>query len=401
MNTRRKPLYQAILLGATLSCSSLALAIEPAEFKLGAIDLIPTMKIDAGEDGNILRADTDEIESIVTVIAPRLQAILETGANIFSLDLEAFEGDFQETSEDDYSDFRASASAHLELNSRNIVDLSLSEFATHEPRGTGFSEGTDIPIANEFDDSRWDASYQFGNKETFGRLVFNIGEKEVDYTNNLVVNQFRSREDEKSGAALYFNLSPRTALLAEYRHRDIDYAVDVPPQDDFLDSLDSEEDYFFVGIEWEATAAIAGSVRIGTGEKEFDDKDRVALDEPSYELGLTWQPLSYTTFSLDASRLFDEASGAGNAIERELISLNWQHDWSDRLSTIVNVSTTDEAYGGTLRTDETDYYSIGMKYAFARWLDFHMEYFHDDKDSSEFALSYDRPVFNMGIEISL
>ncbi|MBL4580378.1 MAG: outer membrane beta-barrel protein [Gammaproteobacteria bacterium] len=231
MNARRKPLYQAILLGVTLSCGSAALAIEPAKFKMGAIDLIPTLKLDASQDDNIFRASTDEVDSIITVVAPKLQAVLESGVNLFTLDLEAFEGSYIDSSDDDYSDWRIGAGAHLELNSQNIIDLSISEFATHEPRGVGFSEGpgNKLATADQYDESSWDASYQFGNKDSLGRLVFSLGNIDREYTNNLNVTVFRSREIEKSGAAFYLNLSPRTALLAEYRHTEIDYPTDALP----------------------------------------------------------------------------------------------------------------------------------------------------------------------------
>jgi len=402
MVVRRKALHMAVLLGVSLGLNSLVQAVEPNSIQVGAIDLIPTLKLDVSQDDNIFRTPEDEVESVITILAPKLQAVIQSNTNLFSLEAEALKGEYEATSEDDFDDWRVAANAHIEITRRNILDFSYSFDDTHEVRGTGFSEGANIPDKpDEYEQTRFDFRYQFGTNESIGRLVFNTGYSDKEYTNNLDVTVFRDREDDRLGATFYINLSPRTAILLEYRQTKIDYVTDLPFLAGGLDTLDSEETYAFVGIEWEATAQISGSIRVGRGEKDFVDVDRFAIDEPIYEVGLQWTPLSYSTIDFSASSLFDEANGTGNAIERDTLSLRWQHDWSDRFSTIVTASRMDEVYGGSLREDELNNFSVGIKYAFARWLDFHMEVIKDDRESTQSALVYDRPVFSLGFEMSL
>jgi hypothetical protein len=402
MNLRRNKLYTAILVSSSLGFTTLAYAVEPTALQWGPIDIVPTLGFDVMQDDNIYRTDLIEVESLITIISPRLQAIYENGGNRFNLDLEAFKGDYEETSADDYEDYRVAGDAHIEVTNRNFFDLSFVSDNTHETRGTGFSEGGNLPLKpDEYDLKQFDVSYQLGTNESVGRVVLTAGQSAKEYNNNLERTVFREVDIDNFGATFFYNLSPRTALLLEVRHSEADYTTDPETVIGGLDTLDSEEDYVFLGIEWEATSQVSGNVRIGTGEKEFDDKDRKTIDDPSYEMGLTWSPRTYSVIDFAASQLFAEANGFGDAVERDRISVNWKHDWSDRLSTIVNVSRQDEDYGGTDREYTYDFYSVGVEYAFARWMDVKFEVIQDNRDTDIVSFDYDRPVIALGFVMSL
>jgi hypothetical protein len=181
----------------------------------------------------------------------------------------------------------------------------------------------------------------------------------------------------------------------------VEYKNDVPVVVGDGDTLDSEERYGFVGIEWEATASTTGSIRIGTGEKDFEDPDRVDLDDPSYELGLTWSPLTYSTFTFNASRLFDETTGQGDSIDRTSYFGAWNHAWTDRLSSVVSASLSSEEYAGSLRDDDLTYISVGMTYSVARWFDVRLEVALDERESGVASFNYERTVFAIGFDASL
>lgn len=392
----------AIAVTAPCLVSPLASAVEPNPIQAGAFDLIPTIKVDTSQDDNIFRTDTNETDSNITVIAPRLQGIATSNANQFNFDLEAIKGIYSATDEDDYDDWRGAVGAHVEMTSRNILEFDYSHDATHEIRGLGFSEGGNLPpTPDEYDLDQWNASYQFGSNDSFGRLRFSIGNNDKEYTNNRLTTAVRDVETDLSGAELFINLSPRTAILFEYRKREVDYQTDLPPVIGSPDTLDSDETYGFVGIEWEATASTTGSIRIGTGEKDFVDPDRQDLDDPSYELGLTWSPLTYSTFTFSASRLFDETTGQGNSIDRTSYFGSWNHEWTSRLSTNVSASLSTEEYAGSLRDDDLSYYSFGLTYSVARWLDVRVEMGLDNRDSGVSNFNYDRTVYAVGFDASL
>lgn len=378
--------------------SATVLAVEPNPIEIGNLQIIPTLGISASDDDNIFRSELNEVDSTVINYRPRIQAILDTGPNQFVLDTQLDKGEYDETSEDDYDDWSVAGSAHFELNESNMLDFNASYAELHEPRGTGYSQGSNIPIEpDEYEETRVGASYQLGNNTSLGRIVLNAGNYEREYTNNRVLTAFRDREDDNWGATFYWNISPRTSVLVEYRNRDVEYQNTLVG----TDSLDSEEDYVFVGIEWEATAATTGSIRVGQGDKEFSDVGRDDVDKTSYEAFLTWSPVEYSTFNFFASRLFDETTGLGDAIERETFGANWRHEWTPRISTSVNASFNDEEYVAGLRDDDFDIISAGITYSVARWLDIGIDFGNEERDSSRQGFSYDRDFVAFRIEASL
>ena len=374
------------------------LAVEPNPIELGNLQIIPTLGISATEDDNIFRNQFEEFESAIYNYKPRILTTLDSGANSFSLDLQADKGEYVETDEDDYTDWNATFDAHLELNAINSFDLNYRFNDAHEFRGTGFSQGLAIPtLPDEYEETTWGGTYTLGNNESLGRIELTVGSYEKDYTNNFVLTQYRERQDDSWGAAFYYNLSPRTALLLEYRNKDVEYgatlAGTVP--------LDSEEEYVFVGIEWEVTAATTGSLRIGRGDKTFADSRQTESDLPSIEGDLTWTPVEYSTVTIYASQLFDETQGFGNAIERTVTGVTWMHEWSSRFSSNININKSQEDHLGSVRNDDYDTFSLGFTYSAARWLDVGFDIGREDRQSNAPGLTMNRGYAAIRLEASL
>lgn len=377
---------------------AVTLAVEPNPIELGNLQIIPTLGISATEDDNIFRNQFNEFESTIYNYRPRILTTLDSGPNNFTLDLAADKGEYVETEEDDYTDWNATLAAHVELNANNAIDLNYRFNDAHEFRGTGFSQGDNIPVLpDEYEETRLGGTYTLGNNESLGRVELSIGSYEKDYTNNFVLTQFRERQDDYWGGAFYYNLSPRTSLLLEYRNREIEYgatlAGTVP--------LDSEEEYVFVGIEWEASAATTGSLRIGRGEKQFADSRQSESDLPSVEGDITWSPVDYSTVTFYASQLFDETQGFGNAIERTTTGVTWIHEWSSRFSSNININKSQEDHLGSLRNDDYDTFSLGFTYSAARWLDVGLDIGREDRQSNAPGLTMDRGYAAIRLEASL
>jgi hypothetical protein len=373
-------------------------AVEPNPIEVGNLQFVPTLSMSATDDDNIFRNEASPLESWVYNIRPRLLTTLESGANQFTLDLAADKGEYAETDEDDYTDWNAALNADFELNSSNLLGFNLRHNDAHEFRGTGFSQGDAIPLLpDEYEEDTVGAYYQLGNNESLGRIRLNIGAYEKDYSNNIALTRYREREEDLWGAAFYWNLSPRTALVLEYRNREIEYGATLPG----TASLNSEEQYVFVGIEWEATAATTGSLRIGEGEKDFVAAPQADQDLPSVEGDITWAPVDYSIVTLFASQIFDETEGFGNAVERRTAGVNWDHDWSQRFSSNVNITLSSTDHLGSTREDDYDTYSLGFTYSAARWLDFGVDFGREDRQSNVAGLSMDRNFIALRLDASL
>ena len=216
--------------GVALAIASLApvaaFAVEPNPIQAGNLQFIPTLNMSATDDDNIFRSETNEFDSNIFNLRPRLLTILNSGPNQYTLDLSADKGEYSETDEDDYTDYTIGFDAHVEMNSNNALDFNYNFNSAHEFRGTGFSQGSNIPVLpDNYEETRIGGAYTLGNRDSFGRLELSLGSYEKEYTNNFILTQFREREDDYWGATFYYNLSPRTSLLLEYRNRDVEYGA--------------------------------------------------------------------------------------------------------------------------------------------------------------------------------
>lgn len=397
-----KPTAYFTALVSMFISNSAVFAVEPVSIKAGAFELTPTLGMSISDTDNLFLTNTDEISSRLFVINPRINAYTESGPNTFDFNAEVINGEYSATSEDDYTDFYLSGDAGLEINRLNSVNLYASFFDTHERRGTGFSQGSNLPdVPDEFDATEYGLSYQFGSGESQGRLVVDAGRYDKEYTNNRTMTTFRDREDTLLGATFYWRVMPRTDLLIQYNTKGIDYVTDPAMVVNGADTLDSDENYLYVGAAWEASAATTGTIKFGYGEKEFDDPDRMDVDGASWEVGIEWQPLTYSTFNIGARRGFGEASGVGNALETKSLSLSWQHEWLERLSSVVSANFNDDDYLGTVRSDDHSEFSAGLIYNFDRWLDIDLTFTSDSRDSNFSLFEYDQNVIKLGIEASL
>ena len=338
--------------GTALFFNINALAVEPAPIKIGAFDLIPTLDVDYSDTDNMFKTATNERDSRLLLLNPRLQAIIDDGSNSLSLLAEAIDGDFSATSEDDYTDWRIAADTHLEVNSRNAFELNAGLFSTREMRGTGFSQGGLLPSdPDSYEETTAGISYLYGDSDSFFGFELSAETLDKQYDNNRLQTRFRDREDEILAATAFFNVSPRTNILLEYRNKDVDYTTDPNVVIGAVDSLDSEETYALIGLTWEATAKTTGSIKIGRAEKDLEDADRVDADGTVWEAAILWEPLSYSIFTFNAESGFGEAVGQGSGQETENYNLSWTHAWSDSLSHSLSIYTSDEEYFGSHRTE--------------------------------------------------
>ncbi len=388
----------AICLGTTQ-----AFAFEPASFDAGAFKVTPLLGVTADHDNNVFLTRDNEFSSSILRVNPRLGALAQIGANTYTLNAEVIDGSYASTHDDDYTDWRVGAAAELEFTSRHTFSLGAEFFSTHENRGTGFSQGGGgalLDEPDEFEETTYDLGYQFGADESLARLALNGQWYEKEYDNHRAVTVFRDREESNISATLYFDVLPSTDILFEYTDTDIDYNTDPLAAIGFADTLDSTENYAYVGVEWEVSALTTGILKLGYGEKDFADPDRADFDIPSWELGLRWSPLTYSTFSLNTRRGFDEATGIGNAIDRKEYSVGWQHTWSPKFNTVLTVLYSEETYEGTGRDDDLLGFQATLNFTLLRWLDIKLDLRSGDRDSSFFNFNYDQEVVSLGFEAS-
>lgn len=397
-----------------VSCMSIAVAsIFMANVTLAAdekagvirtesgIDFTPGLNSGLKYDDNITSASAsaDELDSWVLTVTPALQAQMQDGNNVYTVEAGLEYGDYFSSSDDNYLDALLKAKSELEFNQSNRAQLEAFYVLGHEDRGTGIFEGTSGELqdeANTFDVLSVGGFYEYGAMTTPARVRLNAKYYSKDYTNFETITQYRSYDDTTLGGTFYYDTQAATSLFVELISLDTAYD-EVDP----TGNRDSTTNTARLGVEWTATAATEGSVKVGYQAKDFDNTDREDFSGLSWDAKVTWKPLTYSAFDFTTGRASKDPNGAGDFIRATSYGLKWHHEWSDLFASSVGFKQVNDVYTGVDREDKSKVYQFGINYYVTRWLTLNagVDIFEIDSTDSQFA--YDRNVYFIKAEMTL
>ena len=220
-------------------------------------------------------------------------------------------------------------------------------------------------------------SYDTGNRLRFrldySHFLLNFDEER---------NSLRDRADNSLSTYIFYKLRPKTALFFEYAFSDIGYSND--------NTLNSRGNNFFLGVEWDVTAKSKGSVKAGYGLRDFDDSatnNKTFVFEGKVEHKFTPK----TSLKLTASRRTDETNIPSTFfVLTNAFELNYQQMLTSKITGYVDLGYTRESYGEDLtfegmtakRRDDIYQASLGVQYAFRKWLKAGIAYSYTTRDSN-------------------
>lgn len=383
-------LAAAVLMAGSTS----AMAIEAASMQLGAMTLTPTLELSETYDDNF-RETANEESSWVTTISPTFVLAAQDRLNVYKLTYNFSSDTFHSSQDDNNTDHHLDADAHMEFNARNRLDLNVGYDRVEDVAGTETNG-----INDKYHTYNIGGVYGLGAESA--TLNFELGanhewkrydNKQLDGGGNRL-NEGLERDTTSLSGTAFYRIGAKTRALVEVRFNDYDYILG-------SSTLDSESMAYLVGVTWDATAKTSGMAKIGYEDKDFDNAARTDTDNTMWEIGATWQPRSYSSFTLNTRRGTDEGSeSAEDYIETTRTSLSWDHDWSSFLSSEASYSYTDEEYEGG-RQDETDEFALGLNYDLRRWVSVGVGYKYTDIDSSEPGETLDRNLYQVKLTMGL
>lgn len=367
----------------------MAAAVSDADHKaaalyLGPFDLIPALKFDQSYNDNLFYNDHNKKASWVTHINPGFQLELKRHLNSLNLTYALLDSIYANSPQDDFIDHFLNANAHLEFNHRNQLELTSGFSFAHNMRGTALSNGIPIPnFLNEPDQyhtQNHNAVYQFGSDGAPGRIQLQLGYNDYIYDNHPTRTLKWDRNDIQAGGTFFYKVMPKTSLLVEFIHKTVNYPNPSKPR------YDSTTMTYLGGVTWKAAGKTTGTIKLGFFDKQFDDRSRQPNNFTGFtwQVGVNWQPLSYSQFNLNVSQAVLEPFLYGNLIDQNLYSLDWKHQWGSKLSSTVSLSSTTSNYPGSIpsRSDDMKAYSIGLDYRMQRWLNLGLSYSYRSLNST-------------------
>lgn len=392
-----KILTSASLLSVPLAAFSAPLSFDKEFLQnagyldTGPVRIYPALVTSVGYDSNIFESHRHEVDSVVTHVMPELSAYVPFNTAGLLFGVQADSSIYSQSNDDNFTDRQGFVQGQFEPGYRNRFGFKAGYAKGHDPRGTFLSEGFDPTVAtidspDAFTNKTGSLSYEFGAHGAKGRLRFNGDYLDHSYDNHRDVTRFFDRKEVGYGAAFLWRVLPSTSLVFEDRERRINYDQSQLGES----SRDSREHALLVGAEWEATAQTSGSFRVGHKTKNFSAADREDGSNFVWELGATWKPRSYSSFTLDVKRTPNESNGAGDFIDTKDYSLKWSHDWTKRIGTEMTLSHLDQSYQNADREQKSNGAQLGVRYEMRRWLTWRLDAAWRDRTSNIDTLRFDR-----------
>ncbi|PKG82538.1 hypothetical protein CXF85_13725 [Colwellia sp. 75C3] len=389
-----------LAIAITAAISNTAFAEQSKGITLdNGVTVNPTLNTGIKYDDNIFSTDTDETGSAIVNVDPALNFTLNDGVNLYSFDIGLKSGTYLSSSDDNFLDANVAFNSHLEPSSKHRFDIALMANTITEARGTGLAEGSADTISEplEYADQTAALTYEFGALSTAARIAFDAKYYNKAYRNFTSVTQVNDFDSIKLGSTFFYNTHAATDLFVEV-YRDAIRYQHVAAGDTRRDSDDYRA---LAGIKWEVTALTSGNVKLGYQEKDFTEQGRENFTGLSWQAGVQWQPLTYSSISFDTSRAARDTDTVGDYINATSYSLGWMHSWSHNLSSKVSASLANDDYSGVTRTDDTTTLSVSINYELTRWVDVSAFVDVSSKDSTVEDLIFDKNVVGLNFSFSM
>ena len=386
---------QFLLLLLLLSSASVVNAQQNG-IQIGSFTLFPTVGLSFGYDDNIFYASdsSSKLSSSYYLFSPGLRLITEGDKFDFIAQYNYDTTIVNANKRFNYEMHHLLASLGYTVSRRSKFQISAESFFGQDRIGTGNQQGNLLNL--ELDPDEWHSfgmvgKWHYGGVGAKGAVDLELGFINRTYDNNRFYTASRDRDADYYGITYSHNVSPKTNLLAQYKHTKINYDIA---------TLDSTEERYMFGVEWQATGKTNARALIGYLTKNFDEPTRDDFNGLALEAGLTWTPRSYSVFDLTLSRETDETNGNGSYIVRNSSDLGWTHFWKDRFSTTANLGFSNEDYQGSFRDDRIRFYGLSAKYQVSSHVIAGLGFRHTSRNSSFDTFGYTDNSYLLTIEIA-
>lgn len=370
---------------------------EPAGISFGGgMFLKPVLDATYLYDSNLYRQSDDETSAQASVISPGVALEYLSSNNVVRLGYRGDYAFYDTSSADDYADSDFFFESRINEGGRHRLAISLMRDEGHDPFGTERTEGS---VLQGRDVDEWTA--------TSGKLAYTIGAPSAtfnltlwgdgmarEYDNNrednggLLGTKYLDRKIMGGGAEAKVRISPRTGLLIDVQHHDIEYDLKSPTA---TSKRDGSEFLARAGFQWFASAKTLGRVRVGLVKRDFDAKDREDFSGLNWELAVSYRPVTYSEIVIDTSRsalesYFDQA----DFIDVTRFGLKWTHGWTPRFETGVSLTLAQYSFEGVNRDDDLVLYGLYGQYDLLRSVKMRVGVDGNSRDSSQTNLDFDR-----------
>ncbi|WP_297832976.1 outer membrane beta-barrel protein [Pseudomonas sp.] len=367
----------------------IAMAGQPQSVQIGGFDFTPTLNVSERYDDNF-RTLPNQVESAwITSVSPTFVIGTQTRNSGYQLEYAADSLTYQDHADADHVNQHFTAKSIMEFDSRNRLSWELGYHRAEETVQTAQPREND-----KYTLKNASMGYSFGVLSGMNQIDLLAEYQELRYRNSGDLNADKEHDTTSFTATWFHRLGGSTRTLVEVRHSDFNYVLPGSLRD-------STGDAALVGLTRDVSAKVSGSVRVGYERKNFSSAAVNDDSSPTWEVGLDWKPRTYSTFSLKASKKFEEGDDGSNTVHDTSTRLGWRHTWSPWIASEVNYRYADLQYLGINRDDKLNTYGASMIYSATRWADVTLGYQRWKNDSNDSTQTYTRNVYLLSFSLSL
>ena len=300
---------------------------------------------------------------------------------------------------------KTEAEVQYRLGSRIILGLLDQYQESRDDRGTDISGSDDKVRSNLLSAA---VTLEPGKK-----LLLKTGYSNYHTSYSGAANSFRDRSDNSFNFYIHYKLRPKLSIFGEYELVDIKYDNKFEFTDEFgakqKRSMDSREQHYFGGIQWNITSRSRGIFKAGYSNKEFNSGVKGGRDI-ILEANIDYRLTPKTSIGLKVWRKTNETDMTTTShILSKGLSLGYTQRLTNKLTGSIDLSYMDDQYKGIQKSSvtpektEDKYYrmGLGLQYEFRRWLTAALGYTHTVRDSTLAAYDYSNNTFYFRITGSM
>jgi hypothetical protein len=381
----------ASLLGSLSFNLLAAQPAEPASMDVYGFQFAPSLKLGDRYDDNFRTLPNRNAQSSwITSFNPKLQLQAETESAGYRLQYEGNQQTYWDARDADHTDHRLAFDSVLQFDSRNRLKWNLGYQKLESTVDSTIRTQNDKYTIKEAG-----LGYVYGLDDALNQIDVGANYQELRFQNEGGINDDQERNTTALRGTFYHALTEKTRALVEIRRSKFDYLTSNNPRN-------NTDTIAVVGAKWDATANTNGSLRVGQERKDFDSGSANDDQSLTWQVDASWKPLSYSTFTLKSRKAFDEGDDNAFAIHLTSTQLDWDHEWSSRIRTNLNVRHEYRDYqGGVAREDKTNGVGAGVTWQIRRWVAADLGYKHYRNDSTQDDETYTRNIYLIGLTFSL
>ena len=352
----------------------------------------PSALVGVGRNDNVTGTTSNKISSSIVSLQPAVVGELKKSGDRYTLLYRGNYTRYTNSSADNFDHHELAVAGDNYFDSRNRVGWTAAYLNRTDPRGS-----TDRGLFSEPD--RWNMQtarglYIYGAQGAMGRIELDGTLNRKRYENNRASTELADFNQIALAGRFYYRVAPRTSALVELRRTSTDYISS-------LSTNDNVDTRVLTGVTWQATAKTSGTAKIGYVQKNYSAAGHSNASGVTWEAGLRWSPLTYSTIDLIMSKSPVDATGLGDYITNTANTALWNHRWSQTISSRVSLGSVHSVFANAGRTDTTLNTGAGLFYELGRSFRGGLELTRTDRSSNLSIYEFKRNVLFLSLEGTL